>query len=296
MTKYLSPLQALWVSLFITAFYPIVGKSAKGFVSPSMLVFCGALLCFLICLPWLIKTKQLKELFAPRMVKSLIAIGLFNTALPFLCIFIALLYTTPSNAAILNQTELIYSLILTWIFLGERPSKKQLIGSALLLGGVIIVLLQNRFSPKWRGDIIVLSSVWVFQVGHIFAKKLPKDLTPEFISAARAFYGALWMIPFSFLLSFIDLPIFLKPTLKSFLILFYMGAIFHTLGNMTWYRAIRNMDVSKATAVILSYPVFTYLISVALGMDKITSYQIAGLFFALSGAYLLTRDIRGKNK
>ena len=86
-----------------------------------------------------------------------------------------------------------------------------------------------------------------------------------------------------------------KPVLKSFLIILYLGAIFNTFGNMFWYRAIRNMDLAKATAVILSYPVFTYMISVALGMEKIAAWQIAGLCFALSGAYLLTRVIRGKN-
>ena len=294
MTSYFSPVQALWTSLFITAFYPIFGKMAVGFISPSMLLFLGAFICFIVFLPWLIKTKQLKELFNPKIYKSLIAVGLFNTALPFLCMFIALLWTTPSNAAILNQTELLYSFILSWIFLGERPNRKQLFGSALLLTGVIIILLQNSFTPKWRGDIIVLSSVWLYQVGHIFAKKLPKHLTPEFITAARAFYGMLWMIPLSFLLTFIGLPMAFKPVLKSFLIILYFGAIFHTFGNMFWYRAIRNMDLSKATAVILSYPVFTYLISVSLGMDKISPWQIAGLAFALSGAYLLTRIIRGK--
>ena len=294
MTKYLSPVQALWASLFITAFYPIAGKMAKGFVSPGILLFLSSVICFCVFVPWLIRTKQLKELFKPQNAKGLMAIGLFNTALPFLCAFIALLWTTPSNAAVLNQTELIYSLVLSWIFLGEKPNKKQLIGTALLLTGVIIILMQNRFTPKWRGDIIVLSSVWIYQVGHIFAKKMPKDLSPEFITAGRAFYGALFLIPLTFLLTFIGMPVVVKPVLKSFLIILYLGAIFNTFGNMFWYRAIRNMDLSKATAVILSYPVFTYIISVALGMEKIAAWQIAGLAFALSGAYLLTRVIRGK--
>lgn len=295
MTKYLSPVQALWVSLFITAFYPICGKMAVGFVSPGILLFLGALLCFLICLPWLIKTNQLKEVFNPKKAKFLMAVGLFNTALPFLCMFVALLYTTPSNASILNQTELLYSLILTWIFLGERPNKKQLLGSALLIAGVIIILMQNRFTPQWKGDIIVISSVWLYQVGHIFAKKMPKELSPEFIAAGRAFYGALWMIPLTYLLTFIGLPIVVKPALKSLIVIFYMGAIFNTFGNIFWYKAIRNMDLSKATAVMLSYPVFTFIISVVLGMDQISCYKIAGLVLAFSGAYLLTRVIRGKN-
>ena len=295
MTKYLSPVQALWASLFITAFYPISGKMANGYVSPGILLLLSSLVCFLVFLPWLIKTNQLKALFKPQNAKSLMAIGLFNTALPFLCAFVALLYTMPSNAAILNQTELIYSLILSWIFLGERPNKKQLFGTALLLIGVIIILMQNRFTPMWKGDIIVLSSVWLYQVGHIFAKKMPKDLSPEFITAGRAFYGAIFLIPLTYLLTFMNVPVLVKPALKSFLIILYLGAIFNTFGNMFWYRAIRNMDLSKATAVILSYPVFTYMISVVLGMENLSAWHITGLCFALSGAYLLTRVIRGKN-
>ena len=43
MTKYLSPVQALWASLFITAFYPISGKMANGYVSPGiLLLLCGS--------------------------------------------------------------------------------------------------------------------------------------------------------------------------------------------------------------------------------------------------------------
>ena len=76
MTKYLSPVQALWISLFITAFYPICGKMAVGYVSPGILLFLGALLCFLICLSWLIKTNQLKEVFNPKKAKFLIKVSI----------------------------------------------------------------------------------------------------------------------------------------------------------------------------------------------------------------------------
>ena len=48
------------------------------------------------------------------------------------------------------------------------------------------------------------------------------------------------------------------------------------------------MPLAKATAVILSYPVFTYVISVAVGFDEIRLYQICGLVLALSGAYMVT--------
>ena len=70
--------------------------------------------------------------------------------------------------------------------------------------------------------------------------------------------------------------------------LFYIAVFVYTLRNKFWYQAIRNMPLAKATAVILSYPVFTYILSVATGFDKIQLYQAAGLALALGGAYMVT--------
>ena len=48
------------------------------------------------------------------------------------------------------------------------------------------------------------------------------------------------------------------------------------------------MDLGKATAIILSYPVMTFIMSVLLGLDKITVFKVLGLILALSGAYIVT--------
>lgn len=58
--------------------------------------------------------------------------GTFGTALPMTIFMIALNYTTPVNGAILNQFEIIYSLILAAILLKERPTVRQVGGSLLI--------------------------------------------------------------------------------------------------------------------------------------------------------------------
>lgn len=73
-----------------------------------------------------------------------------------------------------------------------------------------------------------------------------------------------------------------------------MGVVNYAAGNACWYKAIRNMDLSKATGVILCYPAITYIISAFSGFDGFNFKQIAGLILAFFGAYLITNIIKRK--
>ena len=294
----ISPVHALWAAVLITGVYPVAGKFAVGIISPSLLLLCSTALAVLFFAPWITKHKYWGVFFRKDTFLPFCMIGLLSNALAFLFMLIALQYTTPANAAILNQTEVIYSLILSMIFLRERPTGKQLLGTAMVISGVVIILLGESFSLRWKGDLIVISTVWMFQLSHVFAKKLPAHLPPQVITAGRCIFAFAWSLPIAFILSrfSFDVSTFV-PGWKLLAILLYMGVINYAIGNALWYRAIRNMDLSKATAVILSYPVITYLISVFAGMDTLNLSQIAGLVLALSGAYLVTHIIKkGNNK
>ena len=199
----------------------------------------------------------------------------------------ALNYTTPTNASILNQFEIIYSLLLAWIILREKPSLPQLGGSALIVAGVTMLLWQAGYTPQLKGDLMVIGCLWMFQLSHILAKKLPADLDGQTVACIRALFA----MPALFLLIiYISLTqgIIFRPTFTLGWCVFFSAVFCYYIGNAFWYYGIRNMALSKATAIILSYPVFTFLISIVLGLDKLTVFKISGLILALSGAYIVT--------
>ena len=284
----LSPNQALWLALLITAGSPIAGKFTVGYLSPSFILLFGTLTTLLIYAPWLTKNKLWGKLLDKEIRNRLSIMGLFGTALPFLLLLIALRWTTPSNSAILNQAESVYSIIFAMIFLKEKPLLKQLLGTFLIVAGAVLILAVNGYTPMWKGDLLVLGTVWMFQVSHIAAKKLPEDVSVDFITAARGFYGFIWSVVIALIGLPLGMGISCKADAAAFISLAYIAIFVYTLRNKFWYEAIRNMPLAKATAVILSYPVFTYIISVAVGFDKIQFYQICGLVLALSGAYMVT--------
>lgn len=292
----LSPLQALWLSLAITVFYPIIGKLKTGYISPTVLMLFATGIPVLCYIPYLTKHNFWKLLFDKKLMPRLAGLGFFSSAFPFLCMMIALNYTTPTNSSILNQTEVLYSLLLTYLFLGEKPTGKQLIGTVFILVGVIFILMEaNKFNFQMKGDLLIICTTWMFQIGHIFAKKLPPNLTEHFITAARAFYAFIFMLPLTYLLTFFNIQPTITLTWQMLVSVLFMGIAFYIYGNYLWYIAIRRMELSKATTLILTYPVFTYVLSALFGYDKVTVSKTLGVICALYGAYLINSVIR-KNK
>ncbi|MGB2578869.1 drug/metabolite transporter (DMT)-like permease [Elusimicrobium simillimum] len=287
----MSPIAALWTNWFATGLWPIAGGEGGKLMTPVLMVFLSCLFAMLYYGPAFTKQKLWGKLFDRKLWPYLLVVGLFGTALPFTTMFIALQYTTPANAAILNQVEILYSLILAFIFLREKPTLGQLGGSLLVVAGVVIILFNEQFSPRWKGDIIVLLTPWMFQVSHIAAKKLPADISPVFIAGARVIYAGITIIP---LLIFFALKGGLQFTAapKTFLVLFFIGTIYYGVTQPLWYRAIRGMDLAKATAIILSYPILTLIVSAALGVEKIHLYQTVGLALAFGGALWITMIVR----
>jgi len=293
----IAPVYAIWLAVFTTAFNVVISKLAVPYASSALFVFLTCLLgsvCFRL---YFGKSNQWKNLFRKDVWPRALMMGTFGTALPMTIFMIALNYTSPVNAAIANQFEIIYSLILSAIILKERPTLKQIGGSVLILIGVGMIILEGGTTLQAKGDLIIISCLWMYQVSHIFAKKLPSDLSPQTIAAARAFYAMPALLVLCIGLFFVQGPLqFNAGSSTLWLVIIASAVINYFIGNCFWYQAIRNMDLSKATAIILSYPVMTYVLSVMFRQDRFTLYKVIGMILAVGGAYVVTLLAKGDKK
>ncbi len=289
-----TPVAAIWLAWFFTAANVVVTKFATPYVASALFMLVSCTLAALCFTPYLLKTNGWRTLFSRQVWPQCLLMATFGTALPMTIFMIALNYTTPTNAAILNQFEIIYSLLLAYFLLGEKPTLKQIFGSAVIVLGVGVLLWNAGVSMQLKGDLLILGSLWMFQLSHIFAKKLPADMPPAQIAAARAIFaipilalltGGLWAVqgPQTFIPA---------PTLWAALA--FSAVCNYFIGNTFWYTAIRNMDLGKATAIILSYPVMTFILSVLLGQDTVNIYKVLGMTLAIGGAYIVTGIIKGE--
>ncbi len=285
----MNPLLAAWLCWAIVGLSPIAGHYAVGVLNPVLLSFLGTILAVAYFTPWVTQHKQWGELLAPQHRLKFLFIGTFGTALPFSIILWAFHYTTPGNAAILQQSELVYSLIIAAIFLHEIPTKQQLFGSALVLAGVLLILLKEKYTPRWTGDLMIIACPWMFQAASCMAKKLPKHLHHRTIAAARNLYALLVL---TLLLAFLAWKngghFTCKPGLQAMWVLLYTGILKYGWAMILWYQAIRALDLSKVTAIYLSYPVLSFALSVLLGLETPHTYQFIGMILTLTGAYWIS--------
>ncbi len=285
----MNPLLAAWLCWAIVGLSPIAGHYAVGIVNPVLLSFLGTILAVLYFTPWITKNHQWGELFAKEVRWKFLFIGTFGTALPFSIILWAFHYTTPGNAAILQQSELIYSLIIAYIFLHERPTKQQLFGSALVLSGVLLILFKEQYTPRWTGDLMIVLCPWMFQAASCVAKKLPKHLHFRTIAAARNLYALpVLTLLLLFLMCTSDGTLTLKPGLQFTWVWLYTGVLKYGWAMILWYQAIRALDLSRVTAIYLSYPVLSFALSILLGLETPHLYQLFGMILTLSGAYWIS--------
>ena len=290
MTK-MSPLLAIWISCFCTATNVVISKLATPYVTSALFLLGACAVACVVFLP-ILGSSGWKRLFDRDVRWKALGMGTFGTALTMTVFMVALNYTTPVNSAIDNQFEIIYSLILSTLILKERPTWKQIGGSFFILLGVILIVLQGGGYVQAKGDLMILGSLWMFQVSHIFAKKLPADLSAAQMAAARAFYAMPALLVLIIVLWFIQGPLLFNATPMLWGTLLGSAAINYLLGNMLWYHTIRHMDLSKATAIILSYPVITFVLSVLLGEDTFSITKIVGMVLAVGGAYIVTMSAK----
>jgi drug/metabolite transporter (DMT)-like permease len=283
----MNPIVALLFFWIILGFSPIIGKISTTVVNPVAMVLINCVLGFLFFLPFLIKRKELPALFDKKKALDFFLISAFGMALPFCVLLYALRYTTPANVAILNQAELLYALILGYVLLGEKPSAKQLLASALIVLGVTAILLEGKYSVNLKGDLMVVGCVWMFQISHIIAKKQPAGTSSYVLSAAKNIYAMPLLVIMFFIWGEKNLAANFTFDSNLLVVLVYFGIIRYGLSTLLWFYVIRRMYLTVATAIALSFPVLSLVISIIMGYDAFSLYKLAGLALTLGGAFML---------
>ncbi len=76
--------------------------------------------------------------------------GVIHTALALFLWYDALNYIKVSLASILQYMDIVFSVILAWIFLGQVPGAYQIIGAALIIAAGILASIKEFRKPEYR--------------------------------------------------------------------------------------------------------------------------------------------------
>ena len=144
----------------------VVGRLAVGSVPPLTLNFLRWLLAALILLPlgW-------RALCAPREIVArwphLLLLGLLGVGTYNAMQYMALVTSTPLNVTLIAASLPVWMLAVGTVFYGEHPTRRQALGAALSVAGVLLVIARGEASALARvhfvrGDlyVVVATAAW----------------------------------------------------------------------------------------------------------------------------------------
>ncbi len=202
-------------------------------------------------------------------------IGIIGTSIPMSMVFYGLTLSPISNTFLL-QTEVIYSMILSHLLLKERISKQQIILSLTAFLGIFLITTEGRLKGISIGDILFLLAPFFFQCAHIVAKNLMRDISPIIVVMYRLLVGGLFLLT---LLILVGLnPIEAMKSLPPYenMMIFYLS-INYALGNSFWYYGVKNINLSKATAIIITYPSISMILAILMLGEKLSPIKTIGI-------------------
>lgn len=270
----------------------IVGKALASKVPPWTLNTGRFVVSALILIPLLLYRREWPalsgKLVAPLILMSLTGVFAFNAVL-----YMGLHYTTAINATLVNSTTPVTTAWIAWLMIGEKMTRRRVVGIFLSFAGVIWIVSQGslkillalRFNP---GDIIVFFATALWGFYCVMAKRMMQHLSPLALTTITTAIGALFLLPAAFLeLSWSPANVWHREVLLYFL---YLGVFPSFLSFVIWNRSILLFGPSRATLVYNTLPLFTVILSVILLGETLIFYQAAGGAAILAGVIIGTTD------
>ncbi|MCE7873374.1 drug/metabolite exporter YedA [bacterium CPR1] len=184
--------------------------------------------------------------------------------------------------AVLLASVALWTALFSGLF-GQWPSRREFIGIAIGLLGVVLLNLEGNLQAHPLGAFMVLGSALAWALGSVLSTRLPMPRGLMAAAAQMLCGGALLTLVGSLLGE--TWPA--HPTALSLWAFAYM-LVFGSLVGFTAYNyLLQRVSASLATSYAYVNPVVAVLLGVWLGGESISSYGIAALVIILSAVALV---------
>jgi O-acetylserine/cysteine efflux transporter len=239
----------------------------------------------LTALRFLIAAAPALVLARPRVPwPTLVPVGLTLFLGQFLLQFFGIaLGMPPGLAAVVVQTQALFTILFAALALGERPARREWTGTAVAFAGLALIALTVGRDLTAAGFILCGLSAVSWGVGNVLVKQLP----PVDMLRLMIWLSVIPPLPSLALSLALDGPYALGTALaaSSWLgaAVLYIGLIATVLGYAIWGSLLRRYPAATVTPFALLIPfVATYASSLAFG-ERFGPLRLAGMALVLLG-------------
>ena len=274
------------INTIIGAGQPVITRWGAVHLDP--LLFCtGAVVFASICtIPLLLLSDELRLIVDRRYRARLLMMAMAGTVMTSLTLTYGLTRIGAVAGVLLLQTEPVYSLVLSIIFVGERPTTRQMLATATILVGIGSVFSGGgSLSPLWAAAIIFTTPLF-WQASHVMGLKVMPPLTPTSVAGGRFFYASIVLTAMLLLFRRDSLVQLTDPA--SLGVIVVTGFFIYFLSAITWYGAISRLSLAWTTALVIpGIPILSILFAVIFLGERATTREAVGIFISVSGVLAL---------
>ena len=271
----------------------VIGRAVAGDIPPITLAFLRWCVAFIVFLPIAYSRVKrewhmIKANWPAVIVMAITGVACFNTL-----VYIGVYYTTSINASLMNSSTPIIIYILSFIFLKERLSKFQLIGTALSLAGVVFILSKGSLETLLlfsfnKGDLIVLIAVFCWGVYSLLVKQYAGRLPGYSTFLVTIALGVMMLLPFTiYELMTTSVEIVWSPSTIGAIL--YVGIIASIVAFLSWNNGVVALGANKASIYLNFIPLFATIFAVLFLDEDLLLAQLIGGLAVICGVLLANK-------
>lgn len=263
----------------------VVTKPLLEHIPPLTIATARFAIGLLVLLPLLARSGV-----RPARGRSVAMMGFTGVFLVYVLQNLGLQYTSATNAAILEGSTPIFTLLLAAPLIGEALDLRRFVGVMTSLAGVVAIVEVGGHADvnvSAFGDSLVTLSSLGFAAYLILGRRTFASGDSLALVAGVACYGLLFLLSATAIeLAVVGLP---RPTAMDLLGLLFLGGVASALAYVLWGYGLRHLEAGQAACFNNLCPLVGVMFAAVFLNESINAAQIAGGLLILGGVYLATR-------
>ncbi len=207
----------------------------------------------------------------------------------------ALAMLRASEAVTITYTIPVWTVLLSWPLLHERPTARKLLALVLALGGVALLVGADTGQAGWDKLLpaaMSLGGAISFALGAVLAQKRPLRLPPTVAVFWQMLFGVALVTAFAVP----EQRTWGGVTDIGWVGLTYIAVGPLTLAYLAWFRALRLVSASTAATTVLISPIVGVIGSGVMLRETFGARQLVALAMTLTGVALASRRQAGQDR
>lgn len=270
--------------------YAIFGKVLVEHISQFLIILINELLGGIILLLFMDFSKKLNE-FRNKKTKDYVYILLLATLTAIiapLLFLTGLTLTSATNAVLIGRAEVLLTTIFAILLLKDKITLHQVIGSIIMLLGIVLIATQN-FQNGFEfniGDALIIGAALSLAIATVIFKKHLQHIEPEVIVTVRNIFGASILFVISlFVLDISDIAMVFDWKNSTLILGLVMCTI--VFGQSLYYKALELTSAVNVSLAGLCSPLLAIVYAMLFLGERLEMSQILGGSMIILGLIVL---------